>query len=119
MIFNCGQIIEWLSKDRTLLPGTAILTGTPQGVGYARNPPVYLQPGDTVEVEIEKIGVLKNSVTNPPPADATAIAAVGGLIASGGAASSSASSSVSSLFVMGGCFAAGLLVGMSLQRSRP
>ena len=48
--------------ERSLLPGTVILTGTPQGVGYARTPPVYLQAGDTVTVEIERIGELTNPV---------------------------------------------------------
>ena len=46
----------------TLLPGTVILTGTPQGVGAARKPPVFLKPGDTVTVEINKIGALTNPV---------------------------------------------------------
>ena len=48
----------------TLLPGTVILTGTPEGVGTARKPPVYLKDGDIVEVEIEGIGVLRTSVIN-------------------------------------------------------
>lgn len=46
----------------TLLPGTVILTGTPSGVGFARKPPIWLKPGDTVEVEIGGIGVLSNPV---------------------------------------------------------
>jgi 2-keto-4-pentenoate hydratase/2-oxohepta-3-ene-1,7-dioic acid hydratase in catechol pathway len=45
-----------------LLPGDVISTGTPQGVGYARQPPVFLQPGDVCEVEIEHIGILRNTV---------------------------------------------------------
>ena len=62
MIFTVAQIISFLSQDTTLLPGTLILTGTPQGMGFARKPPVFLAPGDQVEVEIEKIGRLVNPV---------------------------------------------------------
>ncbi|MHB9034146.1 MAG: fumarylacetoacetate hydrolase family protein [Anaerolineae bacterium] len=62
MIFSCRQLIAHLSQSLTLLPGTVILTGTPPGVGTARKPPVYLRPGDIVEIEIEGIGVLRNPV---------------------------------------------------------
>lgn len=62
MIFSVAQIISFLSTDVTLVPGTVILTGTPQGVGFARNPPVWLQPGDVVTIEIEQIGALTNPV---------------------------------------------------------
>lgn len=62
MIFNVAFIISYLSAGMTLLPGTVILTGTPSGVGFARKPPVWLKPGDTVEVEIGGIGVLSNPV---------------------------------------------------------
>jgi 2-keto-4-pentenoate hydratase/2-oxohepta-3-ene-1,7-dioic acid hydratase in catechol pathway len=62
MIFRVATIISFLSQDTTLLPGTVILTGTPQGVGFARKPPVWLKPGDTVTVEIERIGELTNPV---------------------------------------------------------
>ena len=62
MIFDVATLIEFLSGSTTLLPGTVILTGTPHGVGMARTPPRWLQPGDTVAVEIEKIGVLTNPV---------------------------------------------------------
>jgi len=55
-------LIAYLSEAMTLLPGTVILTGTPSGVGFARKPPVFLKPGDTVEIEIEGIGVLRNPV---------------------------------------------------------
>ena len=51
----------------TLVPGDLIFTGTPPGVGAARKPPVFLKPGDTTEVEIERLGVLKNPVTGPQP----------------------------------------------------
>ncbi len=62
MIFNVPTLIEFLSGSTTLLPGTVILTGTPQGVGAARKPPVFLRAGDTVTIEIEKIGALSNPV---------------------------------------------------------
>jgi 2-keto-4-pentenoate hydratase/2-oxohepta-3-ene-1,7-dioic acid hydratase in catechol pathway len=62
MIFDVPALIEFLSGSTTLLPGTVILTGTPHGVGMARNPPVWLQNGDTVTVEIENIGSLTNPV---------------------------------------------------------
>lgn len=62
MIFDVPALIEFLSGSTTLLPGTVILTGTPHGVGMARQPPVWLQPGDTVTIEIEGIGALTNPV---------------------------------------------------------
>ncbi len=62
MIFSVAELIEFLSGSTTLLPGTAIFTGTPHGVGFARTPPVFLQPGDSVAVEIDGIGTLTNPV---------------------------------------------------------
>ncbi|MCE0484429.1 MAG: fumarylacetoacetate hydrolase family protein [Methylacidiphilales bacterium] len=62
MIFHVAQLIEFLSGSTTLEPNTIILTGTPEGVGMSRKPPVYLKPGDVVEIEIEGIGVLRNPV---------------------------------------------------------
>ena len=62
MIFDVPTLIEFLSGSTTLLPGTVILTGTPAGVGMARKPPRWLEVGDEVKVEIEKIGTLTNSV---------------------------------------------------------
>jgi len=62
MIFDVPAIIAFLSGSTTLLPGTVILTGTPHGVGMARRPRLYLQPGDTVTVEIDGIGALTNPV---------------------------------------------------------
>ena len=62
MIFDIATIIEFLSSSNTLLPGTVILTGTPHGVGMARTPPRWLLAGDVAEIEIEKIGVLRNPV---------------------------------------------------------
>ena len=62
MIFTVRRIVSYISRCFTLLPGTIILTGTPDGVGFKRKPPVYLQPGQTVEIEIEGIGTLINPV---------------------------------------------------------
>ena len=62
MIFDVPALIEFMSADKTLPAGTIILTGTPEGVGFARKPPVWLNPGDTISVEIEAIGTLTNPV---------------------------------------------------------
>jgi 2-keto-4-pentenoate hydratase/2-oxohepta-3-ene-1,7-dioic acid hydratase in catechol pathway len=62
MIFNVRQIIASLSRGMTLEPGDVIATGTPDGVGMARKPPEYLFDGAAMEVEISKIGVLRNAV---------------------------------------------------------
>lgn len=62
MIFDVPALIEFLSGSTLLVPGTVILTGTPHGVGGARKPPVFLQPGDTVTIEIDGIGALTNPV---------------------------------------------------------
>ncbi len=62
MVFDVRTLISFLSADRTLPAGTVILTGTPSGVGYARKPPVWLQSGDVIEVEIEGIGTLSHPV---------------------------------------------------------
>lgn len=63
MIFDVPALIEFLSGSTTLLPGTVILTGTPQGVGMAAKPPRWLKSGDSVTIEIENIGRLTNPVT--------------------------------------------------------
>lgn len=68
MLYPIATIIAFLSQDTTLLPGTVILTGTPEGVGWARTPRVTLRPGDTVEVAIDGIGTLCSPVA---AADAT------------------------------------------------
>ena len=62
LIFGVDELVAYLSQVITLEPGDLIFTGTPPGVGMARKPPVFLKPGDTTEVEIEGLGVLKNSV---------------------------------------------------------
>jgi 2-keto-4-pentenoate hydratase/2-oxohepta-3-ene-1,7-dioic acid hydratase in catechol pathway len=61
-IFDVATVIETLSKGMVLEAGDIIATGTPSGVGYVRNPPEYLMPGDTVECEIEGIGKISNRV---------------------------------------------------------
>lgn len=66
MIFDVPTLIEFLSGSTTLLPGTVILTGTPHGVGMARKPPRWLRAGDSVTIEIEKIGALSNPVADEP-----------------------------------------------------
>jgi len=62
LIFAIPEIIASVSSGRTLHPGDVILTGTPGGVGFTRTPPEFLQPGDVVEAEIARIGVLRNRV---------------------------------------------------------
>lgn len=64
MIFPVGSIISYLSRIMTLYPGDVIATGTPQGVGYARQPPIVMQPGDVVEVSIEKLGAIRNPIVD-------------------------------------------------------
>jgi 2-keto-4-pentenoate hydratase/2-oxohepta-3-ene-1,7-dioic acid hydratase in catechol pathway len=66
MIHTVAELIAFLSQDTTLLPDTVILTGTPEGVGFARDPQVFLAPGDEVAVEIERIGRLVNPVRAAP-----------------------------------------------------
>jgi acylpyruvate hydrolase len=61
LMFNVPQIIAHLSEAFTLEPGDVIITGTPSGVGFVRNPPEFLKPGDEIEQYIEKIGYLRNS----------------------------------------------------------
>jgi 5-carboxymethyl-2-hydroxymuconate isomerase len=68
MIFSAAEIISFLSRSCTLEPGDLILTGTPWGVGGFRTPPVFLEAGDVVEVEVEGIGVLSNPVAGPATA---------------------------------------------------
>ena len=62
MIFSVARTIKLMSECFTLEPGDIIVSGTPEGVGYARTPPIYMKPGDEVAVEIEKIGKLINTV---------------------------------------------------------
>ena len=62
MVFKIPRLIAEISAGCTLWPGDLLITGTPAGVGFARTPPEYLKPGDVVEVDIEGIGVLRNTI---------------------------------------------------------
>jgi 2-keto-4-pentenoate hydratase/2-oxohepta-3-ene-1,7-dioic acid hydratase in catechol pathway len=62
MIFSVGEVVAYLSTVFTLEPGDLVYTGTPPGVGMARKPPVFLKGGDVVEVEIDRLGILRNPV---------------------------------------------------------
>jgi 2-keto-4-pentenoate hydratase/2-oxohepta-3-ene-1,7-dioic acid hydratase in catechol pathway len=65
MLFSVARIIEFVTEAITLDPGDVIYTGTPPGVGHGRTPPAYLSPGDTVRVEIDRIGTLENQIVSP------------------------------------------------------
>jgi 2-keto-4-pentenoate hydratase/2-oxohepta-3-ene-1,7-dioic acid hydratase in catechol pathway len=65
MIFSVAETIAYISQLLTLEPGDIIATGTPEGVGFKRNPPIYLRDSDVVEVEIEGVGTLRNPVIGP------------------------------------------------------
>jgi 2-keto-4-pentenoate hydratase/2-oxohepta-3-ene-1,7-dioic acid hydratase in catechol pathway len=62
MIVSVARAVEYFSSFTTLRPGDVIATGTPGGVGFARTPPVWLLPGDTIEVAVEGIGTITNHV---------------------------------------------------------
>lgn len=62
LIFDCYQLVEYISETATLEPGDIIFTGTPSGVGVFRDPPIFLQPGDIIEITIEKLGRLRTPV---------------------------------------------------------
>ncbi|MGE4012540.1 MAG: fumarylacetoacetate hydrolase family protein [Alphaproteobacteria bacterium] len=64
MVFPIPVLIEYCSSFTELVPGDVIVTGTPGGVGFKRNPPVYMKPGDIVEIDITKVGVLKNTIVD-------------------------------------------------------
>ena len=66
LIFDCYTLVEHLSAAFTLLPGTIVTTGTPDGVGRAMTPPNMLRAGDTVLIEVERIGALENPVIDEP-----------------------------------------------------
>jgi 2-keto-4-pentenoate hydratase/2-oxohepta-3-ene-1,7-dioic acid hydratase in catechol pathway len=67
LIFDIPTIIGYLSTFTPLRPGDVVATGTPDGVGFARTPPLWLKPGDVIEVEISSIGVLRNTVVAEQP----------------------------------------------------
>jgi 2-keto-4-pentenoate hydratase/2-oxohepta-3-ene-1,7-dioic acid hydratase in catechol pathway len=64
MVYHVGETLAHISRTMTLRPGDLLATGTPSGVGYARQPPWLLRPGDVVEVEVERLGVLRNHVVD-------------------------------------------------------
>ncbi|WP_044514934.1 fumarylacetoacetate hydrolase family protein [Mycolicibacterium septicum] len=67
MIFEVGELLSLISRTLTLHPGDVIATGTPEGVGYVRNPPWFLVDGDVVEVEVDKLGVLRTPIGGTRP----------------------------------------------------
>ncbi len=64
LLFSVAELISMISMEVTLDPGDVIVTGTPSGVGVFRDPPIFLEPGDLVSVEVERIGRLTNPVTD-------------------------------------------------------
>jgi 2-keto-4-pentenoate hydratase/2-oxohepta-3-ene-1,7-dioic acid hydratase in catechol pathway len=66
MIFSVGEILAYLSQTMTLYPGDLVVTGTPNGVGYARKPPRFLHPGDEVTVEIDRVGCVHTPIVAAP-----------------------------------------------------
>jgi 2-keto-4-pentenoate hydratase/2-oxohepta-3-ene-1,7-dioic acid hydratase in catechol pathway len=62
MVFKVADLIAFMSAVMTLEPGDLLVTGTPSGVGYSRKPPIFMKPGDVCEIEIEKLGKLRNPV---------------------------------------------------------
>ena len=62
MIFDVASIISYVSNLVPLTPGDVIASGTPAGVGFSRDPQIFMQPGDTCEIEIERIGTLVNPI---------------------------------------------------------
>ena len=74
IVYTVGETLSLISHTLSLRPGDLLATGTPAGVGYARTPPQLLQPGDTVEVEVERLGVLRNAVVGNDHRSAGAVA---------------------------------------------
>lgn len=66
MVFGLPDLIAYFSQITTLLPGDVIATGTPSGVGSRRNPPLWMKPGDRIEVMVDRVGVLANDVVQEP-----------------------------------------------------
>ena len=68
MIFTIERLVAYVSSFTPLRPGDVICTGTPGGVGFKRQPPLFMAPGDLVEVELSGIGILSNRVQDESPA---------------------------------------------------
>jgi 2-keto-4-pentenoate hydratase/2-oxohepta-3-ene-1,7-dioic acid hydratase in catechol pathway len=64
MMFPIVEMLVYITQGIMLEPGDVIFTGTPSGVGHARKPPVWMKNGDTIEVEIERIGTLRNPIAD-------------------------------------------------------
>ncbi|MEC2132308.1 fumarylacetoacetate hydrolase family protein [Brevibacillus centrosporus] len=62
LLFPIPTLISYVSSFTTLEPGDVIVTGTPGGIGMKRNPPVYMKAGDVVEIEVSRVGVLRNTI---------------------------------------------------------
>jgi 2-keto-4-pentenoate hydratase/2-oxohepta-3-ene-1,7-dioic acid hydratase in catechol pathway len=77
MVYTVGDTLSHISRTFTLRPGDLLATGTPSGVGYARDPQWLLQPGDVVEVEVDKLGTLRNTVVGNDSRHVAAGAAAG------------------------------------------
>ncbi len=69
LVFDIPTLIEFVSRSITLEPGDIITTGTPSGVGVFREPPVFLEPGDRIRVEIEGIGMVENPIVDASEID--------------------------------------------------
>lgn len=66
LVFDVATLVSTISEGITLEPGDVIVTGTPSGVGHSRTPKLYMRPGDVCEVEVERVGVLRNTVAAQP-----------------------------------------------------
>ncbi len=62
LIFKVAELVSYTSRVLTLAPGDVIATGTPAGVGFTRKPPVFMKSGDVVEIDLEGVGTLRNTV---------------------------------------------------------
>jgi acylpyruvate hydrolase len=78
MIFSVAALIEYIASAITLVAGDIIATGTPAGVGLARDPQVFMKPGDVIEVEVEGLGRLTNGIEAPDPPFLSRLESAGG-----------------------------------------
>lgn len=65
LLFSIADLVRFISRGRSMAPGSVIMTGTPSGVGVAKKPPVWIKDGDVVEVEIENLGIIRNKFSVP------------------------------------------------------